>query len=405
MSEHLSLTPAPEARSAADSFLGSLPALLQNFEIQNSFRMTKHGLFVEENALPRLFEVYQQWLSRTSGEAESRTTEKCRKRFFGTEEPTLYYVLDGNKCLPGFLVKEEVSDPKRSRIPYYQANLLETSESVHPRDPYLGTLDQVKPRITAHEGFVIELYTAKGRIDVSEDALREFASVFRASPRILSKFPEANKALRYVIQPLRLLLDQAHELAPGHHLLIPERLKQKTELSFFRVHGLSLALFQRKKLAGSFSTKGKNLAGFVRREIRALAPLKNEPANIRGIQLDSPKKQCFAKTWSQGISFHIQLRVLILFLQQSERIATVRRKLPAQYSVRELIERFVSLFRHSKPLDEREVLRVLGRRRQALARYRRTGNWIFVIIDKNVIQSCFAVREKTNAASNKERQT
>ncbi|MFN8390304.1 MAG: hypothetical protein U0136_08450 [Bdellovibrionota bacterium] len=381
-----------EVPAKSDSFLDRLPELLKSHEIQSSFRLTKQGVFVDESAVPRLYEAYQQWLSKAAGEPETRTLEKCKKRFFGTEEPKLYYVLDGNRCLAGFLLRDEITDPKRIKLPVYQANLQDTLESLHHRDPFLSSLEKVKTRMTTHEGFVIELLCGARRFEVNEEGVREFAHVLRSSPRLLARFPDAKKALRYVLDPMRQVLEQAHALSPTHSLLVPERLKSKPELTMLRAHGMTFAVQQQKKICGCFRTAGKSLARFLRKEIQTLQALKTPEPPVRGLQLDSPKKHCIAKTWSEGISFHLQLRALILFLQQTERSPKLRKKLPPLFSVRDLLGRFVSLFRSSKPVDERAVLAIIGRRREALARYRRVGNWLFVIVDKNVIQSCLAVK-------------
>jgi hypothetical protein len=376
------------------AFLQSLPDFLPSHEIQAWFRLTKKGLFIEENALSKLYEAYRQWLTKAAGNTEPRSLEKCRKHFFGNDEPPLYYVLDGNKCLPGFLAAEEITNPRQFRIPDYHANLLDTLNSLHPRDPFLASLDKVKGRMSPREGFVLELTTSARKYEVSEEALRDFAAVLRGSPRLLSRFPEATKALRYCIAPLRQILEQSHELPAGQQLLIPEKLRQKTDLIFLRGHGISFALKEQRKLAACFSTKGRNLSRFLRREIQELSQLQGAQPPVRGMQLDSPKKHCIAKTWSENISFHIQLRAFILFLQQIEKNQKTRKKLPRLYGVKDVLERFATVFRNSKPLDLQSVARVLGRRRDAAARYRRTGNWLFVVHDKNVVQACLSFREK-----------
>ena len=380
----------PPAPVSTPTFFDRLPEYFQNHEIVGAFRLAKEGVFVAESMLDSLLEAYQRWTKEAAGTGEGKSLEKIRRRLFGEGSIPLYYVLDGKRCLAGFIIRGEKPDPRRSRIPVYQANLLPTLDDIHPRDPYLQSVPAFSMRMTPHEGFVMEVLREGKKLDVSEDALRDFAAAVRSSPQLSAKYPDARRALRFALRPLVELLAEAREVPENQRMLLPSRLRGKSGLKFLRSRALTFVVASEKKLAGCFLTKGKSLSPFIKREITEMVKAGKE-ASPRGFSPESQKKHCVGRTWSQSIAFHLNSRALIQFLKQLERSPRTRKKLPSHYTTYDVLERFVSLFRNSKPIDERELLGKL-RRREAFAKYRRTGSWIFVILDKNVISSCVILK-------------
>nr|MBP9838917.1 hypothetical protein [Pseudomonadota bacterium] len=74
------------------NFYQELPKLLPSHEVESSLRATKQGLFVHEDLVVKLIEVYKKWLKEVAGSDVSE--DKCIRKLFGDDESKLYYVLD-----------------------------------------------------------------------------------------------------------------------------------------------------------------------------------------------------------------------------------------------------------------------------------------------------------------------
>ncbi len=380
------------AEKRSDTFFDTLPSYFQSHQLSGWFRSTKQGVFVHEAAIEPLVAAYQEWTRKTSPTGEAKTIEKCRKRIFGTAEYPLYYVLDGNRCLPGIVLTTESTDPRRSKVPVYQAALLPAADFLHPRDPFLAGLDSPKSRMSNQEGFVLEFSCVKRMLEMTEPVLKEFAAVLRADPREKKQHPERLRSLRGALEPTAKIIAHARELPENQRLLIPEQLRGRSRLTFYRSHGLTIAVENDRKIVGCFSTKGRAMLRFLKKELDVLREKGKSGNGVRGFSPDTNRKQCAGRVFSQNISFHLETRVLLQFLKQMPRVSRIAKKVPTKFALRDLLDRFVALFRNSAPVDERSLLGKL-RRREAFAKYRRTGNWIFVIVDKNVIHSAVVVKK------------
>ncbi len=378
----------PSRAAVPAAFFDSLPKFFQSHELANGFRVVKDGVFVQEDRLDALVKAYQDWLKENSGNPEGRSLEKCWKRLIGTEEPVLLYALDGKRCIPGFVVKSEAPNPQVSKIPVYRASLLPTSSSLHPRDPFIERMAPVRTRTNTNEGLVLEFPSASGRVDVTEQALSQFAQFARSSPRLLARYPDAKKALRNVVEPLKDMLASARVSPPGQRLLVPNTLRGKSNLRFLKSQGVYFVIEGEHKLLTTFCIVGKALPKFIRSEIDAMAKAKQF---LQGFEPLSPKKGCIGKLFTQGIAFHLHMGALLQFLKQAQSQPKLRKKLDTHFTVVELIERLVALYRSSQPVDEITLLGKL-RRREAYAKYRRTGNWVFVLQEKTIVTSCVHLR-------------
>lgn len=381
-----------------NSFLDRLPEFFENHQIASWFRITKAGVFVHEQACEPLLAAYQEWTKKSSEGGEGKSIEKCRKRLFGEDKLTLFYALDGNRCLAGYLLPREQADPKLSKIPVYQATLQSTLDYLHPRDPFLLTLENPKSRMSTHEGFLLDYTVREKRYEVPETTLREFAQVLRSDPHIRRALPELSHTLRAALVPLGEYLKNARPSSSNEPQLIPRRFVGKSNLTYLRSRGVTLVVENGRRVVGCFTVKGKALARFFRQE------LENPRApEMRGFSPGSPKKHAIGKTWSQGISFHLELRTLLYFLRQLPRASRNSKRLPPFYSAQDVVERFVGIFRNSKPVDERSLLGKL-RRRESFAKYRRVGNWVFVIQEKTTITSCVHLSEQLLRPERKDKQ-
>ncbi|MBP9839008.1 MAG: hypothetical protein KBC84_09900, partial [Proteobacteria bacterium] len=358
-------------------------------EVESSLRATKQGLFVHEDLVVKLIEVYKKWLKEVAGSDVSE--DKCIRKLFGDDESKLYYVLDRNRCLPGYLLQGAIAEPQKLRIPYYQANLLDPVINLHPKDPYVSKIDKANIKLTTHQGLLFEFEIRGVKLEANENFIREFSDVIRNSRGFSRSYPQVSKALRYVFDPLLRFLEKAQFVPFKEPMLIPEAFIDKRNITYYRSQGVVFVVEDECKLLSCYELKGRGVGRFVDREISYL--VKNfGPICVRKFDFEKPKAACLGKIWIKGISLHLHRRAFDLYLQQIRRSHNLRDKLSNRFSFRQVLERFVGVFIHAQHVEEREILQVLRRNRMQMAKYRRVGKWIFIIVDKNVIYSCFAVR-------------
>lgn len=382
---------APKVDTSNLPFVESLRKLLPSHEFENSVRMTKQGLFVEDRIVPQILDAYQRWIQSTVERAEKRSEEKVRRKLFGTDQrPTLYYVLDGRRCLPGFLLVGSVGDAQKLRITPYQANLLDTQNSLHPRDPILASQEHVKATLSPQDGFQLEFHGGGQRFVVDEAGLRGIVRNLRGEPGFLKEHPQLNSPLRETLGVVAEFLSRLKPFTGGQRLLIPDRLKQQRDVQLFRHRGFICLVEGEGRITGMYEVKGKGLGRFLREEISALT--QPDGTNVvRGFDSKANKIQYLGKIWTHGMSFHLHLRAYRLFEREVQKSDAGPGRVGERYSVRDVVERIVSTFGRSQPVEELAILELLGKRRQPFAKYRRAKGWIFIVTDKNILFSCIRI--------------
>lgn len=377
----------------AEPFFLELPNRLSTSRLNSAYRLTRDGLFVAEEELESFFSLYQDWLQDLSAADESRRSiEKVRKKFLGNEQPKLWYLLDGKRVLLGVLLKGEIPEARNSRIPYYQANLLDPLDNLHPADPILQAIPGLKARISAREGLLLSfarLERAEAEsVELREPELRACIKELRAVPKIAQRYPTIKASLREALPVLQEIFRQARNLSANEQLLIPSSLEQKSNLRILQSHGVYFAL-EGSKLLATFSHRGSALKRFLKAELREL---EKSGFVLKGFTPLANRQDAVAKTWSEGLSFYVQGRALLLFATQIQRLPKLRKKMPRLFTSRELFQKFTELFRASRPINELQILGALKHRRRPNTRYRRSGNWLFFISERSSISACLAAR-------------
>ncbi len=377
------------ADSGIISFLEQVPKLIPSHEVENNLRITKLGVFVGEGFVEKIVQVYQKWIQEVS--QSERSGEKCWRRLFGENELKLYYLLDGNKCIPGFLLQGEVAEPQKLKIKFYQGNLLDPVKCVHPKDPYFFQMEKVIARMTTHQGLIFEISAKNRKFEADEKFLIEFSNVIKSSKWFNRDFPEVSRALRYSLAPLTKFLERIQEVPLNEQMLVPDAFIDKRNVKYFRSKGVVFVI-EGNKLLSCYSIKGRGLSRFIDREVLTFSP-RAEMRHIGRFDPERPKKACLGKVWAKGMSMHIHRRAFDMFLYQISRSRNLRDKLNNRFSVAQVIDRFVGIFINARFMDEREILPYISRHRVQMAKYRMVGRWIFIIVDKNILYNCLAVRE------------
>jgi hypothetical protein len=378
-----------EVKEAGNSaFVEALPDLFASHELQSYFRATSQGVFVHEDIMGRLVETYQAWLKSKTDAQSEKSVQKCKRRLFDTEEPVLYYLLDGKKCMTGYLMPGAVPNYQKLKIPFYGANLLDTANYLHPRDSRITSLPRLRVELRAHEGLVFDVQIGERELSFSSEVLSSFAQSARLSRMLIDEYPQLAGALREAIVPFVQVLEKARPVSHKERLLVPQRYLNQNEFSFLRIGPLIVVLKGNQAVAGCYSLAGKGLSMLVRAEIELLAQ-KPEGRRIGGLELASGRKSKFiAKLSMQKSSFLVDYRAFYEFLKFLPKAHLSRKILPQRYAIKDCLEVFALFFSSAKPLESRTKNPPHKGKKKPAISYRRTGSWTFVIDQENVIVSC-----------------
>jgi hypothetical protein len=378
-----------EPKEAGNSaFVEALPNLFASHELQSFFRVTSQGVFVHEDVMGRLVETYQAWLKSKTDAQSEKSVQKCTRRLFDTEEPILYYLLDGKKCMTGYLMPGAVQNYQRLKIPYYGANLLDTSNYLHPRDQRITSLPHLKAELKAHEGLVFYVQLGERELSFSSEVLSSFAESARRSRMLIEEYPQLTGALREAIIPFVQVLERARPVSHKERLLVPQRYLNQSEFNFLRIGPLVVVLKGNRAVAGCYGLAGKSLSSLVRTELELLEQ-KPEGRRIGGLELAAGRKRRFlAKFDMQQSSFFIDYKAFYEFLKYLPKAHLSRKILPQRYTIKDCLEVFALFFSSAKPLESRKKTPPQKGKKKPAFSYRKTGSWTFVIDQENVILSC-----------------
>ena len=92
--------------SETNPFFINLAKSAQESEVLEALRICNKGLFISEDYIDSLAKHYQDWIKNQTGKEIQKSTDKYLKKFFGNESPKVSYLIDGKKCLVGYLANE-----------------------------------------------------------------------------------------------------------------------------------------------------------------------------------------------------------------------------------------------------------------------------------------------------------
>ncbi|MCB0325556.1 MAG: hypothetical protein KDD69_18370 [Bdellovibrionales bacterium] len=399
-------TPQERSEQVADAgrhtaLYGLLDALDADVK-RREVRVIRTGVFVHEDAVAAALSAYQQWLNTISGGTSStKSVEKLRRRLFNTETPQLFYLLDGNRCLPGYLMPsgDEPLSRDRLRALWSEAPLLDTREYLHPRDPILERLNGVYPSAKGGEGFGVDIEIESGRIRVNEPVLRSFAKALRGSA-LAKEFPDAVQALRASIGPLQRALAQAKRIPPKQRLLVPQAYV-KGSFVFSRFGTLVLvADATGQSLLGCYEPGSGGLRQFVDDEVEQLGKRRVEIVEL------TPSDRRFLGTLRlKGKQYRLHRKAFLEVVREAGRSPSLRRKLPNRYTVRDCLLELANLLKGADWVylkDVGETTAKAGKNRKPSQKRRlQFGPWLFETGENFSIVGC-RERKKSGDASKRE---
>ena len=371
------------------SFWSSLPRYFKHPELQANFRRTGQGVFVNETVLTRLLSSYQSWLQEKTGATAQKSVEKCRRRLFGQDDPELFYVLDGKKCLAGYLIPVDGEHLSKLQLPLYQGNLMDTHNYIHPRDPQLLSIPGIKSILHPHEGLMLELSLPGGTIKVSESALRAFTAAAADISPLRQQYPALRGALRGQLAPLLELLKQAKPVRAKDRLLVPEEVK-RTEPELLKIEALVFVVNREKLLIGAYGLNRSNVLALVKRELRVFS--RHRQPQKREKQKRGKRKQMrpSAILTASKQNYFLPLGSFLRFLELARRSPTLRKPLGFRYTALDCLQLCRSIFEKSRKLEDHEAARLtktLGDRKDVS--FRKAGTWYFVLGHDHSILDCF----------------
>ena len=370
--------------------ISPLPRFLRREDLVQFFRLTKSGVFLEEGAFEVLFSAYQRWQQKVRDEKETLTVERIRKRLIGAEKLRLQYLIEGKKCLLGYILPHSVPGTAGAGLYQRTGTLFDPVTYLDVRDPIFTEIPGIRLSTSSPGGITIQFTTRRGNFECGTDAIRRFAECCRSSPRLSKEFPETADSLRGCLDPLRRLLERARCLDGGSALLVPEEFV-RGERTFLR-HGSLLIILRGGRIQEFFDTKGRGELTFLREEIEKLRKRDGDRSSIRGFTPPADKTFHLGKIWVRGMSFLLHpngLRQYIRLLPRSES----RGRFARHYGVSQVLQQLVPAFVRSQALNDEAVRRLPMRYRQAGAKYRRFADWVFIVTDKNVLSSCIVVEK------------
>ena len=385
------VAPLPEQPNLP--FVSALVSLLDAQEIESGVRATREGVFVEQRLVPQILSAYQRWLQASADQASLKSEDKVRRKLFGGDSPTLYYVLDGKRCLAGFILSGSIASAQVLKLPAYQANLMDTFEAVHPRDPLLAEIPGLRAKLSPTEGFIIEIQAGTQTFELDDRGLKQVITALRNDPQMVREFPVLKRPLREALPVVTQLFSRARPIGGGPQLLIPSAIRGKEGLRLYRYRGYILVLYGEKRLKGVYEVKGKGYGKFLREELAALV-LPDGTNAVRGFDSKASKIQYLGKLWTKGISFHLHLRAYRFFERGLLNEPSGATRLKPLYTVQDVATQLAQTFYRAQPVEELQILEILGARRLPFAKYRRAKGWIFVITDKNVVFSCIRLKDE-----------
>ncbi|NLF24037.1 MAG: hypothetical protein GX589_00045 [Deltaproteobacteria bacterium] len=377
-------------RDSVHLFVGVIGEYLSRQELQNHIRITPNGVFVEESGFSRVVESYQDWLKKHTGGEVTKSTEKCVKRLFESPQPQKFYLVEGKQCLLGYLIKCHIEQPQSYNLPFYLGSLLDTREYLHPRDPFLAAQKNVEV-IHKPLGAEFKLPFKKKSLLVPTQALKDFADLARGSIKLLERNPEAASSMRESLRTLIRVLSRVQPIGEKETLLIPAKHRSKSALKYFRLGSLILVTAKGEVLLDCYELRGKNYARLLQEEVEALGRI-SRGRQIGALELPKKRSRYIGAVQLKHERIMLHFRALREFIDQIPASASLRESFSGRFTVYDCLNKISFIIAGTERAERRQVMAYLGKDAPRNARFRVKDEWIFVLLEKNVLMGCINKR-------------
>ena len=265
-------TSAPPPPAPPPPLLEFIPTLVQHFskdELFEELRVSSRGLFLHESLLEKITTAFGQFLSSRGDNTSSQNPDKVRRKLFGTEHPQHRYLVEGKLCIPGYLAPAELPENEKYPIAYFKGMLLDTASYLHPRDPYLEALPDLRTNLKS-TGFSLSLQVKGRNYNFDPSFLTDFAGAAKDSKRLRQEFPLIRFQLRAAIPALARILDKARKQGGRAPMLVPGEYRDAERYTIVGVRNLSVVVESERKLVAVFGSEGRSLHALVTSEFDKL---------------------------------------------------------------------------------------------------------------------------------------
>lgn len=345
--------------------------------LSSQLRLLARGLFVGESFLEIFTTVYQKWHYKQTGSHAFQNPEKCRKHFFGTLEPGLFYLIEGKNCLVGYFIPADSAGLSVPGASVFHGSLTPVSGSLHPRDPVLQSIHGLNARLDPHKGLELSLTVRGCSYGLSLDFLQQFVSVIQKSRRLSREFPEATRGPRSSFPALSRILAVARSGRGRRKYLIPARFRNQPD-KILIYKRLRLVLGQNHELSQCYELRADNLEQFVEAETELLR--RNRRATRIGpfsVALKSGPSVGFLRI--RGKSYRISRSSFQQFLSQLLRMRTPPRELPAAYTLYDTFSLLARISQKGHWVPRRDIPRALYDRLEGHESVLQSRDWVFIV--------------------------
>jgi hypothetical protein len=278
LSAVLSSTPISSAPSSVDLFIDALPSLLTRQEIEAYYKLTPLGLFLVESELEHIVDLYKAWFEKSGLGLSQRSVEKAKRRLFEREQPEPYYIFEGKKPIPGYLITLR-SKPKSSTLLQYRDKPLSALTQLHLRDPILYNTPGLISELD-RDGLKMKV-TLKGlAIYLDPNTPTVFYQIAKRSRALKKRFPNCADSVRSALPALVQLLQLSHPISRKRFHLLPTKARKGDEFLVCRAGPLMFMLNRTDHLSDLSELHASGLWDFLVQELN----LTSELDGLRGIK-------------------------------------------------------------------------------------------------------------------------
>ncbi len=363
-------------------------------EARKSLRICGSGLFVSENSISLLTKSYERWIKSQTGKEIQKSTDKYLKKFFNSEEPKTYYLIDGKECLVGYIASETENifnelKPSETKVPRYHGELLDPEWFLHPKDPIFSKLRGVTYESNSSKGSSISFEVKNKKIKLSTANLNRFMKKIKEA-RVIN-----HESIRDALNPLAKILNQAKASPTKYCNIIPKSIVKKSPSLNLKWKTLSIILDKDNFIVGCFSNAGKAYRDSIDNEILSLQT-KPPLTSVKSFTVSSSSM----KIKAHGMSLKLSQAAFSQYMRLLKR-KKLKKGDQRFLSIKSVITKLVNLIHKSGEPNEELLKELLDGQSPRNKMYRVNGNWVFVIRDRSEITSCFRLNTNKKDSNQK----
>ena len=367
-------------------FAFELTSLISKEDLKSKLWLTRSGLFVIECFREKIEEAFSVWFKKIAEINKTIESERIRRHLFGNEYPRSYYIMDGKRPVPGYLICVETRDLRKTGIRHYEGFPLDTKTFIHPKDPILESSPNVKG-VSTTKGFQVILTHKNKEIAFSLESLSKFQVAMGDWRQVNEKFPVASESYRDAVLALSWLRPRIRQIPRKYHILVPAAYRDEKKFSYWSLKNI-IFIGDERVLFDCYALRGKAYRSLFFNEIELLS--KNPRfRQIGDIKLKGNPGPIFAVTEVNSVKINLSIRCLWAF-QSAIDFRDPLEKIPPRYTVFDIIRRLSVLLPVSEPVDHSRIgAKTLEKVMTKDPVFRKSGHYLFVLDSHSTIYEIY----------------